>query len=458
MSDGNEMTRASALEFTHEQRQMIRDAFANGASDAEFAVLMEIAKTRRLNPLLRQIHFVKRWNNDLRREVWTAQAAIDGLRAVAQRTGLYAGQDEPEFVEGPDGTLLLCKVRVYRTDWHGRPAVGVAYWSEYVQTYRDKMSGKTVASPMWAKMPHVMLAKVAESIALRKAFPEDLGGIYSGEEMAQADNDHEEPREARPRELPATTNAPTLDMSARKVPDLAELGIERKPAARPASQPPPAVEVACQLDAEDIARVVERLKDARSLATVQEIVDQFKVTADLASEAQKAEVRSAARAARAAIESGMREPPPDGIDPEPPTPPRGGRKNARTAPATGDATSAPVEGATAPANSTGATSTFAPRAGASADEVLAAWRLHLDATANKWEAGSSWVKHEHDFAHEVHTKALRITHEAIRRHGDPAPSSLLAAVRERRARTATTRHDAARPAARQTASALKEVA
>lgn len=197
--------REVALEFSDEQRAMIRDTFANGATDSEFAVLMEIAKARRLNPLLRQIHFVKRYNTELRREVWAAQAAIDGLRAIAERTGLYAGQDDPEFVENPDGTIKLCKVRVWRSDWP-RPAVGTAYWEEYVQTYRDKQSGKPVVSPMWKRMPHVMLAKVAESIALRKAFPEDTGGIYTPEEMAQADNDRPDtdpPGQQRPRLAPA---------------------------------------------------------------------------------------------------------------------------------------------------------------------------------------------------------------------------------------------------------------
>lgn len=171
------------MHFTEDQRQLIRDSFANGASDAEFAVLMEIARARRLNPLLRQIHFVQRWDSDKHRMVWATQVSIDGLRALAERTGLYQGQDEPEFAENPDGTLKLCKVRVWRKDWP-RPAVGVAYWNEYVQTTRDKQTGKTRPTATWARMPHVMLAKVAESIALRKAFPEDMSGLYTTEEMS----------------------------------------------------------------------------------------------------------------------------------------------------------------------------------------------------------------------------------------------------------------------------------
>lgn len=174
------------LLFTEEQRQMIRDTYANGASDNEFAVLMEIAKARRLNPLLKQIHFVSRYDSQKQRSVWACQVSIDGLRAIAERTGLYAGQDEPVFVE-QDGKLVCAKVAVWRKDWQ-RPAVGVAYWSEYVQTTRD---GKPTR--FWQQMPHVMLGKVAESAALRKAFPEDMSGLYTPEEMAQADNDRRDP-------------------------------------------------------------------------------------------------------------------------------------------------------------------------------------------------------------------------------------------------------------------------
>ena len=180
-------TSAAPLTFTEDQSQMIRDAYANGATDGEFAVLMEIAKARRLNPLLKQVHFVKRWDKDKARMVWATQVSIDGLRAIAERTGLYAGQDEPEFIENPDGSLKLCKVRVWRKDWP-RPAVGIAHWDEYVQTTKDKQTGKVRPNEMWARMRHVMLAKCAEALALRKAFPEDMSGLYTGDEMGQAEN------------------------------------------------------------------------------------------------------------------------------------------------------------------------------------------------------------------------------------------------------------------------------
>jgi phage recombination protein Bet len=171
----------STLEFTDEQKQMIRDSYAMGASDQEFAMLLEIARVRRLNPLLRQIHFVRRWNPDLNRYVWAPQVSIDGMRAIAQRTGLYDGQDETECIykTGTDGNerLICCKTRVYRKDWQ-RAAVGVAHWREYVQTTKDGS-----VTRFWREKPHVMLAKCSEAIALRKAFPEDLSGIYADAEM-----------------------------------------------------------------------------------------------------------------------------------------------------------------------------------------------------------------------------------------------------------------------------------
>jgi phage recombination protein Bet len=173
---------ARALEFAPEQRQMIRDMYAKGSTDDEFAMLMAIAQARGLNPITKQIHFVKRWDSRNNRSVWSAQASIDGLRATAERTGLYAGQDEPEYIER-DGAIVACKVRVYRKDWGSRPAVGVAYWSEYVQIGKD---GKP--TDFWRRMPHVMIAKCAEALGIRKAFPEDCGGLYTPEEMAQADN------------------------------------------------------------------------------------------------------------------------------------------------------------------------------------------------------------------------------------------------------------------------------
>jgi phage recombination protein Bet len=167
--------------FTTDQLQMIRTSFLSGASEQEAGVLLELARLRRLNPITRQIHFVKRWDGQKRCEVWAAQVGIDGFRAIAERTGLYDGQDEAEFEYDAKGGLKLARVRVYRKDW-SRPAVGVAHYAEYVQLTKD---GKP--THMWGSKVHVMLGKCAEAIALRKAFPEDTSGLYSPEEMPEAE-------------------------------------------------------------------------------------------------------------------------------------------------------------------------------------------------------------------------------------------------------------------------------
>jgi phage recombination protein Bet len=168
---------AKSLCFSDEQRQMIREKYAPGASESDFAVLLAIAQARNLNPLLGQIHFVLRWDSNRNAQVWAVQVAIDGLRAIAQRTGQYAGQDEPEFVE-VNGKLVACKVKVYRKDWGDRACVGVAYFAEYCAYRKDG-----ALTHFWAVKPHIMLAKCAEALALRKAFPEDTSGLYCAEEM-----------------------------------------------------------------------------------------------------------------------------------------------------------------------------------------------------------------------------------------------------------------------------------
>jgi phage recombination protein Bet len=177
--------RSAAMEWSDEQRKIIRDSCAPGSTDAEFRALLEVAKAKRLNPLTKQIHFVKRKaKNEATgqyEERYTYVTAIDGFRAQAQRTGEYAGQDEPEFVYDDAARIVACKVRVYRRGIE-RPFVGVAHWVEYVQTARD-------GSPlrMWATMPHHMISKCAEAQALRRGFPEETAGLSVSEEIHDED-------------------------------------------------------------------------------------------------------------------------------------------------------------------------------------------------------------------------------------------------------------------------------
>lgn len=173
------------IEFSQDQINLIKSQIAPKATDDELKLFVYQAKRTGLDPLARQIYAIHRKSKDGNGnwvDKMTIQTSIDGFRVIAERSGDYAGQDEPVFVK--DGDDLFCKVTVYRFRGEIRypAAVGVAYWKEYVQTDRE---GKP--SGLWAKMPHTMLSKVAEALALRKAYPQDLSGLYTGDEMNQAD-------------------------------------------------------------------------------------------------------------------------------------------------------------------------------------------------------------------------------------------------------------------------------
>lgn len=173
------------INFSEDQIKLIKTQIAPKATNDELQLFLYQARRTGLDPLTRQIYCIHRkqkLGNDWV-ERMTIQTSIDGFRVIAERSGDYAGQDEPQFNE-VDGKLISCRITVYRFrgDTRYPAAVGLAYWSEYVQTDRE---GR--ATSMWSKMPHTMLAKVAEALALRKAYPQDLSGLYTGDEMEQAE-------------------------------------------------------------------------------------------------------------------------------------------------------------------------------------------------------------------------------------------------------------------------------
>jgi phage recombination protein Bet len=159
--------------YTKEQLALITRTVAVGATPDELSMFLHVAKKSKLDPFLRQIHFVKRGGKA------TIQVGIDGYRAIADRTGHYAGNDDPKYEYNDKNELVKASVTVYKIVGGQKCAfTASALWDEYVpQAGQDFM---------WQKMPHVMLAKVAESLALRKAFPNDLAGLYTQEEMAQS--------------------------------------------------------------------------------------------------------------------------------------------------------------------------------------------------------------------------------------------------------------------------------
>lgn len=160
------------------------DKQGNPRSDEDLMLFLYTAKRTGLDPLVNQVYAVFRWDNRQGKEVMTIQTGIDGMRLVAQRSGDYAGQDDAKFLPEDESAQYPIKASVTVFKMVQGTRVGftaTARWSEYVQLNKE---GKP--SNLWAKMPYLMLAKCAEALALRKAFPNELSGIYAKEEMDQA--------------------------------------------------------------------------------------------------------------------------------------------------------------------------------------------------------------------------------------------------------------------------------
>jgi phage recombination protein Bet len=146
-----------------------------GTPEATIRLYGKVCGETRLSPFKRQIYIIKRWSKQGDR--YTLQTGIDGFRAIAEDTGAYAGSDDAVY--DSEDKPNKATVSVWKIVSGVRcPFTATARWDQY---YPGDQQGF-----MWNKMPHLMLAKCAEALALRKAFPSRLSGLYTHEEMAQA--------------------------------------------------------------------------------------------------------------------------------------------------------------------------------------------------------------------------------------------------------------------------------
>jgi phage recombination protein Bet len=175
-------------QWTPDQHAALKQLGLAEATEADLKVLMHQSQRTGLDPFSRQIYMIGRWDPQTSSKKYTIQTGIDGFRLIAERRPEYLGQVGPEWcgkdgvwrdVWLEDGPPVAARVGVLRSD-RPQPAYGVAKFSEFAQY---KSAGGLTA--MWSSKSSHMIAKCAEALALRKAFPHDLAGLHTDDEMAR---------------------------------------------------------------------------------------------------------------------------------------------------------------------------------------------------------------------------------------------------------------------------------
>jgi phage recombination protein Bet len=190
---------SALVTFTPQQVALLKRTVAKDANPLEFDLFVEVCRARGLNPLVRHAYCLVMSKDKPDKRQMVIVVSIDGQRHIAEKTGNYRGDDRaPRFevdpgLKGPlnPAGLISAEVSVYKHS-HGEwfPVTAVAYWDEAVPLspiWEDKKpTDKMQIAPGkdgWKKMPRLMLAKVAEMMALRKAFPDTFSGLYGEAEM-----------------------------------------------------------------------------------------------------------------------------------------------------------------------------------------------------------------------------------------------------------------------------------
>jgi phage recombination protein Bet len=163
--------------WTPDQVQLISSTIAPGCTNDELRLFAYACQRTGLDPFSKQIYAIKRGGK------LTIQAGIDGLRAIAERTGQLDGSETywcGEEGDWRDVWLSSKPPAAAKTIVHRKGSnhafVGVARFADY-----------NAGQGLWSKMPAAMIAKCSEALALRKAFPADMSGVYTTDEMQQAD-------------------------------------------------------------------------------------------------------------------------------------------------------------------------------------------------------------------------------------------------------------------------------
>lgn len=219
----NNVSRLPTIDpFAGRNLALIQRTVAADCNEAEFDLFIHAARHLGLDPLRKQIYAFVFSKENVKKRRMSIITAIEGFRAIAERAGNYRpDEDEPGYETDPalvsasnPAGLVKASVRVYKFShgaWH--KVTAAAYWTEYAPLkegwsetvrvedgtwpdgnpkFKEKpAAGATKTSVLdtsgnWGKMPRLMLSKVAEALALRKAWPDDFSGAYVAEEMDRA--------------------------------------------------------------------------------------------------------------------------------------------------------------------------------------------------------------------------------------------------------------------------------
>src|SRR5258705_8668937 len=166
-----EVNPISLCDFNEDKLKLLKDTVCKGATDNELQLFLHVCIKTGLDPFMKQIYSIPRGGQR------TIQTSIDGFRLIAERTCKYSPGKEPSYIYDSNGKLVSSTATVKKMTPDGT-------WHDISATaFNEEYNGRNT---FWNKMPHLMLAKCAECLALRRAFPAEMSGVYSDDEMAQA--------------------------------------------------------------------------------------------------------------------------------------------------------------------------------------------------------------------------------------------------------------------------------
>lgn len=181
------------VQFTPKQELLLKTLMPPECTADELQLFIAVCQRNKLDPFSRQIYVLKSKKDGK----LSIQATVDGFRVIAERSGLYGGQTTPLFLNKNgewsevwiDETEypVAAKVGIIRKDFK-EPLYAIAKWSSYAPYYYDQVKKVKVLGEQWRTRPDLMLAKVAECLAIRKTFPNDLSGVYGEDEINNNDN------------------------------------------------------------------------------------------------------------------------------------------------------------------------------------------------------------------------------------------------------------------------------